>query len=349
MRNNIFAVIICSLCALSLSPGQTLDLRQVLDLSGRWKFELGDNAEWSQYEFDDSRWDNIRVPSPWEEQGYPGYDGYAWYRKHFSVRSRFHDKPLYLKLGHIDDAGEIFLNGKMIGYDGIFPPNFYSAYGIDFRCPVPQDYLFDDRDNVIAVRVYDYKQAGGLTHGSVGFYQSMNSPEPDLDLSGQWKFKVGDNKAWAESSFDDSRWQLLKVPLLWDVQGYKDYDGYAWYRMKFKLPQDLVGRRLILLMGKIDDYDQTYVNGQLIGTTGDMKHRIGADGYTKDYQQLRAYTIPASLLLPDKENTIAVRVLDVWMHGGIYEGPIGLIQKSHYTYPRQRPNSFWDALRNFLE
>jgi hypothetical protein len=349
MLNRILAIILCLAGFLAQSSGQALELRQVLDLGGRWKFELGDNAEWSKYELDDSGWDVVRVPSPWEEQGYPGYDGYAWYRKHFKVSSRFHDRPLYLRLGHIDDAGEVYLNGKMIGFVGIFPPNFYSGYGIDFRCPVPHDFLNDDGDNIIAVRVFDYKQAGGLTHGNVGFYQSTNSPEPDLDLSGQWKFKVGDSKAWAESSFDDSRWQVLRVPLLWDAQGYKDYDGYAWYRTKFKMPQNLVGKRLILLVGKIDDCDETYVNGQLVGKTGDMQHRIGKGEMTKEYQQLRAYTIPPSLLLEGKETTIAVRVLDVWMHGGIYEGPVGLIEKSHYTYPARRTNTFWDSLRNFLE
>jgi hypothetical protein len=80
-----------------------------------------------------------------------------------------------------------------------------------------------------------------------------------------------------------------------------------------------------------------------------MHRRIGPDPTTKVYQQERAYTIPNSLLLQDQENTLAVRVLDTWMHGGIYEGPIGLIEKSHYTYPKARPKSFWEILRQLFD
>jgi hypothetical protein len=349
MSKSVCATIVVSLLIAPVPDiAHAQDLRQVLDLQGRWKFELGDDSAWSKRDFDDSQWDRIWVPSPWENEGYPGYDGYAWYRKHFRVDDRLHDKPLYLRLGHIDDAGEVFLNGHMIGYVGTFPPDFSTGYGIDFRAPVPQDFLLDGSDNVIAVRVYDYTQAGGLTHGSVGFYQPRTFIEPDYDLSGSWKFRTGDDKLWAESSFDDSHWQALRVPLLWDAQGYKEYDGYAWYRVKFRIPHELSGERLILLLGRIDDFDEVYLNGKLIGHTGDMRHSIGRERLTNDYQQLRAYTIPTSPLLQDQENTLAVRVLDIWMHGGIYDGPIGLVGKNHFAYPRERPRSFWEILREIL-
>ena len=340
----LIAFLTLLLSALSISQ----NLKQVLDLRGNWKFELGDSSEWSQPGFDDSKWDVIHVPSPWENEGYPGYDGYAWYRKHFRVDGRFRDDPMYLRLGNIDDAGEAYLNGHMIGFVGAFPPGFHTGYGIDFRCLVPQDFLLDGADNVVAVRVYDHYKEGGITHGSVGFYHATDYLEPDFDLSGTWRFKTGDNKAWAESSFDDSRWQELRVPLMWDAQGYKDYDGFAWYRVKFKVPAEFAGKRLVLLLGKIDDNDETYLNGELIGRTGSMRRKLGGDNLNNDYQQLRAYSIPPSVLIRGQENTIAVRVLDVWMHGGIYDGPIGLIERNHYQAQRDRPRSIWDFLKQFL-
>jgi beta-galactosidase/beta-glucuronidase len=60
--------------------------KQVLNLSGRWKFSLGDEDEWKDEKFNDSNWEKVSVPSSWENQGFHGYDGYAWYRTSFTVK-----------------------------------------------------------------------------------------------------------------------------------------------------------------------------------------------------------------------------------------------------------------------
>ena len=77
---------------------------RIVNLNGQWKFNLGDNKNWAYPNFDDSDWDNIVVPSSWENEGYNGYDGYAWYRKFFNVSSKYNNKKLYLSLGVIDDV-----------------------------------------------------------------------------------------------------------------------------------------------------------------------------------------------------------------------------------------------------
>ena len=40
-----------------------------------WKFRIGDRLEWAGKDFDDSRWESIRVPNQWEDEGFNGYDG----------------------------------------------------------------------------------------------------------------------------------------------------------------------------------------------------------------------------------------------------------------------------------
>lgn len=346
-KRRVAAFVIPLLAMFIPVQAQNLDLRQLLDLEGRWKFELGDRPEWSRPTFDDSKWDVIYVPSKWEDEGYPGYDGYAWYRKHFKVDSRFRDAAVYLCLGYIDDVCEVYLNGHMIGFTGQFPPDFITGAGVAFRCHVPEEYLLEGSDNVIAVRIYDYYQEGGIKHGDVGFYELLDYIEPDYDLSGMWKFKIGDDEDWSKESFDDSHWQELKVPLYWEAQGHRNYDGFAWYRMKFNVPSNLADRRLMLLLGRIDDADEAYLNGELIGRTGNMRRSMGRANLTTEWQQLRAYAIPSSMLR-EGENTIAVRVLDVWLHGGIYDGPVGLIQRDHYKPPRSRSKSVWDLLREMF-
>jgi hypothetical protein len=348
LRHRILSIIITLLATISVGRSQAPELRQVLSLSGNWKFELGDNAQWSNQAFDDSKWDRIYVPSPWEDEGYPGYDGFAWYRKHFRGDEDFRDMSLYLRLGYIDDVSEVFLNGHMIAYQGMFPPNFTTAYAIALECLIPKEYIRYGSDNVIAVKVYDHQQAGGITHGDVGIYERRNVLRPDYDLSGNWKFKAGDDKSWAESAFDDSHWQEMKVPLLWDAQGYKGYDGFGWYRVRFRVPADLADRRLILLLGRIDDMDEAYLNGELIGRTGRLRPNLDRKDIRGEYQQLRAYSIPTSLLKANEENTLAVRVLDVWMHGGIYDEPIGLIHRDRYLSWKERPRSVWDAFKQIF-
>jgi len=236
----------------------------------------------------------------------------------------------------------------MIGFVGKFPPDFYTGAGVSFQCPVPRDYLLYDSDNVLAVRVYDQYQAGGIVRGDVGLYESREFISPEFDLSGRWKFKTGDDEEWAKPCFDDSKWQEIKVPLFWEAQGYRDYDGFAWYRMRFKVPASLTGERLMILLGRIDDIDEAYLNGELIGRTGSMRRSIGRVNPSTEWQQERAYVLPTSLLATDRENVLAVRVLDVWQHGGIYDGPVGLIKKSRYLSWKDRRSSIWERLRDLL-
>src|ERR1700753_43684 len=69
-----------------------------------------------------------------------------------------------------------------------------------------------------------------------------------VELSGLWKFHVGDDMAWARPDFDDSSWGTIDLtppagsanPELgtsgyipgWTANGYEKYSGFAWYRLK---------------------------------------------------------------------------------------------------------------------
>jgi len=121
------------------------------------------------------------------------------------------------------------------------------------------------------------------------------------------------------------------VPGYWENQGFKKYDGYAWYRKTFKVRNNLKGKKLVLMMGKIDDLDEVYVNGQFVGSTGTMHDNPKYNSIdNKEYDQFRGYYLPAGLIKFDEDNVIAVRVYDGWRYGGIYQGPIGLISQEHY-------------------
>jgi hypothetical protein len=318
------------LSLLLVSYGAAEDWQSVLDLRGKWKFELGDDAKRSKVAFDDSKWEDVFVPSSWEDEGYPGYDGYAWYRKHFRLPSGAEKKALYLRLGCIDDVSEIYFNGTLIGIMGSFPPDCMTAYNTEIILSVPKNILNVSGDNIIAVRVYDDQLAGGIVQGKIGLFESKNYLTPDISLSNGWRFKKGDSEKWIDPAFDDHSWNEIFVPGYWETQGNPEYDGMGWYRLHFNVSPELAQKKLVLLLGRIDDLDETYVNGEEIGRTGRIRSNPRRSDLDGEYRELRAYTIPAGLLKAGPNNVIAVRVYDGMGGGGIYEGPIGIITREQY-------------------
>jgi hypothetical protein len=89
---------------------------------------------------------------------------------------------------------------------------------------------------------------------------------------------------------------------------------------------------MILLLGKIDDIDQTFVNGILVGSTGNWNFIDFPTDFNsnEEYRTNRVYSVPQKLLKYGKTNTVVVRVFDGFKEGGIYEGPVGLIKQSNY-------------------
>lgn len=146
-------------------------------------------------------------------------------------------------------------------------------------------------------------------------------------LDFQWKFKTGDDPAWAQKDFDDSQWVEIQGGIPWEDQGFGSYDGFGWYRQTVTVPENLrkaaeKNGGLMLYLGKIDDSDITYLNGEVLNQTGQMPPE-----YISGYGEERAYDIPVDRIMWGEENTIAIRVYDSGGGGGIYAEPVGLSVK----------------------
>ena len=89
-----------------------------------------------------------------------------------------------------------------------------------------------------------------------------------IDLEGNWRFSIGDDTIWASPGYNDNNWEKIKVPATWEDQGFHGYNGYAWYRKTFEIPKEMIGNNFILNAGFIDDVDQTFINGRLVGMSG---------------------------------------------------------------------------------
>jgi len=306
-------------------------LKKVLDLGGPWSFTIGDDPKWSKPLLDDSDWEIIFTEDNWENQGFYGYDGYAWYRKSFDGKKlREHQGSLTLFLGYIDDIDQAFVNGHLIGQSGSFPPHYETAYQARRAYYLPEDVIDFDQMNTIAIRVFDNIYEGGMVNGDVGIYTNEDDKRLAVNFRGHWQFKLlpGINLKYdlgrilpsqvSDQYRNPDGWETVIVPNTWEQQGFGTYDGLAVYKRQFRVPSSLIGETLILTLGAIDDRDWVYINGQFIGST---------DGYDK----LRAYTITSDMLNPDQVNTLTIYVEDDWGLGGITDGPVGLIRQVDFT------------------
>jgi cephalosporin-C deacetylase-like acetyl esterase len=144
----------------------------------------------------------------------------------------------------------------------------------------------------------------------------------------EWKFLQGDKPEYIDSALNDYWWNDISPLTVWERQGIKG-DGYAWYRVKVVIPAKMKKNAykyggLMLNLGKIDDADETFFNGHLIGATGQMP-----PDYAGAYDVQRSYLIPPEYVQWGKKNTVAVRVYDAGGDGGIYGGPAELTNRSN--------------------
>ncbi len=106
--------------------------RATLPLDGPWQFHLGDDLRWASPSFDDSGWEQLQAGKPWDAQGHWGYTGFAWYRRRIDFApGTAANLDLGIFLPRIDDACEVYWNGKLIGGIGKVPPHpvwYASAY-----------------------------------------------------------------------------------------------------------------------------------------------------------------------------------------------------------------------------
>jgi alpha-galactosidase len=162
---------------------------------------------------------------------------------------------------------------------------------------------------------------------------SMRHQQATIDLSASWKFKTGDSLSWAAPGFNDSGWGALLPIKPWEDQGFKGYDGFAWYRIRVVIPSIIREKAYLkdslqIVLGKIDDCDQVFLNGVLIGENGKtiLEKRSSENDFIKTrgvWNLMRKYILPVGdpRISWDKENVIAVRVFDQGGLGGMFSSP----------------------------
>jgi sialate O-acetylesterase len=136
-------------------------------------------ASWAEPGLDESSWAELTVPGLWEQRGYDGLDGVAWYRSAVTLSSAQAMGPARLSLGPIDDNEITWVNGVEVGRT--------TGYSVPRLYDIPGSLLRPGR-NVIAVRVSDGGGGGGIYGSPERVYLETGGNR--VSLTGAWKFRV---------------------------------------------------------------------------------------------------------------------------------------------------------------
>ena len=127
-----------------------------------------------------------------------------------------------------------------------------------------------------------------------------SASERYLSLDGPWRFKWVANANERPQDFflpslDDSQWDTLNMPAIWELNGYGDPEyvniGFAWrghfennppevpvrdnhvgtYRRVVNIPTNWSGKQVIAHFGSITSCGYLYVNGHFVGYSEDSK------------------------------------------------------------------------------
>ncbi len=230
------------------------NFHQEIDLKGEWKFILGDNIQYSYPDFDDSKWEKITVPNPWENEGFPGYDGYAWYRTKINIPKKYKASQLYLLLGRIDDVDETFFNGKHLDGKGKFPSACKSAYDVKRIYKIPSEFIRYNKDNVIAIKIYDMRGAGGIVQGNIGIYSLVDLSKLSNHLIRGFN---PDHKNDVMLEIINNRWKNITDVSCHGNYGLKMLNRYIYNSANVYLLHDISEKKLFITPVNTNLLDQT--------------------------------------------------------------------------------------------
>ena len=129
-----------------------------------------------------------------------------------------------------------------------------------------------------------------------------------LDATGRADTGIADAaKDWAGVDLVDEGWKPTPVPGDVSRQGVPN-DSIFWLRRHFTLPAEAAGKLLTLELSVVDDFDQTFVDGVVVGHTG-----VETPEW---WNKPRRYAIPADVARAG-DNVIAIRIQDLDGRAGL--------------------------------
>ena len=148
MKSKFFVLttLFVMLCTI-MTSAETPSDRQKINFNGDWRLAVGDYAEASKPEFDDTRWK--RVTLPYAFNGNQAFrkdivnltDTISWYRKTFKLAD-VANRKVFIEFEGARQGADVWVNGQKVG----FSDNGVMAFGFDITP------FIREGENVLAVR-----------------------------------------------------------------------------------------------------------------------------------------------------------------------------------------------------
>ena len=195
--------------------------------------------------------------------------------------------------------------------------------------PQPAQFLQWLHDRGIKLSLNDHPGYAGTQESILSFNDSRAPevlkalgrqlpPKPafDMDISKGWRFAIdprdqGMQAHWYDADFDDRTWTPIRTDQSWEKQGYADYQGVGWYRLKLSLPEKLPGAMYVYL-GEAEQSYRIFINGK------EVEHSHVQWPRRLTYADIKPY------VRPGQSNEIALRVVSGEQGGGIFRGPVAI-------------------------
>ena len=130
----------------------------------------------------------------------------------------------------------------------------------------------------------------------------------------KWKFITDpgakghtDKFNYFAKKLNDKKWSPIKYGY-WEDQGFEDYDGIGWYRIRFTMPPKMDHNAFELHFDGVDESAWIWLNGIYLGG-----HDIGVAGHNKHFAVDGTKEVKFGA-----ENILVVRVKDTGAAGGIW-------------------------------
>jgi sialate O-acetylesterase len=188
-------------------------------------------------------WRDIEVPKPWEDAGFAGFDGLAWFRRSVDVPQDWVGGDLRLHLSIVNDVDVVWFNGRLIGCTQIQGGRNYI---------VPREHV-KPGENLLSVAVLNRKGPGGFCSGPSNMFIGSTSPNfaQLIRLAGTWQGKAATKIADIKQPFPEppvrnyktitSMYNGMIAPLApFGIKGALWYQGEAngprWKQYRTLLP-----------------------------------------------------------------------------------------------------------------
>lgn len=157
-------------------------------------------------------------------------------------------------------------------------------------------------------------------------------------LDGRWRFRrfeapVEVPADVADETTDDGEWDEIDVPGCWTMQGHgrpqytnvqmpfagvapvvPDANPTGCYRTRFEVPEDWVGRRVIVHLGSAESVVAVFVNGAFVGLSKDS--RLACEFDVTDVVRLGAGNLLVCVVVQWSDATY-LEDQDQWWHAGL--------------------------------